>query len=91
MPDPGQSAGGPPAGSPAPPPQGGPQGGAPSQQPATQLQQLLAQWGAVAKQLAASNPALASGAEKISQGIHECQSALVMPPQPTPLSQQPQV
>lgn len=91
MPDPSQQ-GGAPQGAPAPPPpQGGPQGAPPSQGQASGLQSLLAQWSQVAKQISASDPRLASGAEKVSQGIHEMQAALVMPPQPTPLSQQPQV
>ena len=78
--------------------QGAPQGGAPdagSQQPqgqqdtATQLQQLLAKWYTAAKQMASSDPRLASGANKVAQGCQEMQTALVTPPQPTPQSQQP--
>lgn len=76
-------------GPPQPPPQGG---GAtpPSQGQANDLQKLLANWYQVAKQMAASDPRLASGAEKVSQGIQEMQTALVTPPQSTPLGQQPQ-
>ena len=89
-PTPDQSAGTPPAGGAgAPPPQGGGQGGPPSGGQANDLQKLLANWYQVAKQMAASDPRLASGAEKIAQGIQEMQSALVTPSQPTPMSQQP--
>lgn len=89
-----QGAGAPPGGG-APPPQGAPdQGaapqGAPSQAPANQIQMLLARWYQVAKQMAASDPRLAAGMEKIAQGIQEAQTALVSPPQPTPMGQQPQ-
>lgn len=85
----------PPTGAGAPPPQGGPdQAGAatpaPSQAPANPLQMLLARWYQTAKQMAQSDPRLASGAEKVSQGIQEMQTALVTPPQPTPTGQQPQ-
>lgn len=81
--------------SPAPPDQGAtPQGGAPpqgqpSQAPANPMQMLLARWYQTAKQIAASDPRLAAGAEKISQGIQEMQTALVSPAQPTPTGQQP--
>jgi hypothetical protein len=51
---------------------------------------LLAKWYQTAKQMAAADPRLASGAEKVSQGIQEMQTALVAPPQPTPMGQQPQ-
>lgn len=91
MPAPDQGQGGTPPG--GPPPQPPPQGGSqqpPSQGQANDLQKLLANWYQVAKQMAASDPRLASGAEKISQGIQEMQTALVTPPQPTPLGQQPQ-
>ena len=94
MPSPDQSGGAPPqpgAGAPPPPP---PQGG--GQQPpsqgggqANQLQQLFAQWYQASKQIASSDPRLASGMEKVAQGIQEAQAALVTPPQPTPMSQQP--
>ena len=82
-------------------PQGGgasasPQGGSPDQgqgqgggDQATQLQQLLARWYQTAKQMAQSDPRLASGAEKISQGIQEMQTALVTPQQPQPQGQNP--
>ena len=89
MPSPDQSGGSPQGGPPSPPPQGGGQAGPPSGQQANDLQKLLANWYQVAKQMAASDPRLASGAEKISQGIQEMQTALVTPPQPTPTSQQP--
>jgi len=85
-----QQAGGPPS---SQPPQGQGQG---QNQPtaetqATDLQRLLANWYQVAKQMASADPRLASGAEKVSQGIQEMQTALVTPPQPTPIGQQPQV
>jgi hypothetical protein len=51
---------------------------------------LLARWYQVAKQMAGSDPRLASGAEKVSQGIQEMQTALVTPPQSTSMGQQPQ-
>lgn len=63
---------------------------APSQAPGTDLQRLLAQWYQVVKQMAASDPRLAAGAEKVSQGIQDMQTALITPPQPTPMAQQPQ-
>jgi hypothetical protein len=50
---------------------------------------LFASWYQVSKQVAASDPRLASGMEKVAQGIQEAQAALVTPPQPTPTSQQP--
>jgi hypothetical protein len=97
MPAPDQGQGGTPPGgppSPPPPPQGGsPDGGQqgpPSGNDANKLQKLLANWYQVAKQMAAADPRLASGAEKVSQGIQEMQTALVTPPQPTPVGQQPQ-
>lgn len=86
----GQSSSGPPQGAPD---QGGgtaPQAAPPSQAPASPLQMLLAKWFQTAKQMAASDPRLASGMEKIAQGIQEAQTALVSPPQPTPMGQQPQ-
>ena len=86
-PPPDQGAGAQPQGAPD---QNAPQQGAPSQAPANPLQMLLARWYQTAKQMAASEPRLASGAEKISQGIQEMQTALVSPPQPTPMGQQPQ-
>jgi hypothetical protein len=72
------------------PDQNAPQQGTPSQAPANRMQMILANWYQIAKQMAASDPRLASGAEKIAQGIQEMQTALVTPPQPTPVSQQPQ-
>jgi len=93
MPSPGPDQGGaPPAGGPpSPPPQGG------GQQPpsqggggqANQLQTLLAQWFQVSKQIASSDPRLASGMEKVAQGIQEAQAALVTPQQSNSLGQQP--
>jgi len=62
---------------------------APSQAPGTDLQRLLAQWYQVVKNMAASDPRLAAGAEKVSQGIQDMQTALISPQQPTPMSQQP--
>ena len=86
---------GPQQGAGAPPPQAGPETGGPpspqpSQAPANPLQMLLARWYQTAKQMAQSDPRLAAGAEKVSQGIQEMQTALVAPPQPTPTAQQPQ-
>jgi hypothetical protein len=86
-PPPDQGAGAQPQGAPD---QNAPQQGAPSQAPANPMQMLLARWYQTAKQMAASDPRLASGAEKVSQGIQEMQTALVSPPQPTPMGQQPQ-
>jgi X-X-X-Leu-X-X-Gly heptad repeat protein len=95
MPDPQQSQGA------APPPEAGgaasaPQGGdgaqqpQPSSAPANPLQMLLAKWYLTAKQMAASDPRLASGAGKVADGIQEMQTALVSPAQPSSPSQQPQ-
>ena len=87
-----QGAGTPPQGAPdqgaaqqAPPPEA-----APSQAPANPLQMLLARWYQTAKQMASADPRLAAGAEKVSQGIQEMQTALVSPQHPTPVGQQPQ-
>lgn len=66
-----------------------PSQGAPSQGQANDLQMLLAQWYQAAKQMAAADPRLASGAEKVSQGIQEMQTALVTPPQSQPVGQNP--
>jgi hypothetical protein len=86
MPVPDQQGGAPPQGGASPSPQGGPpQGGG----QANQLQQLLAQWYQVSKQISASDPRLASGMEKVAQGIQEAQAALVTPPQSQPTAQQP--
>lgn len=69
-----------------PGPQGG-QGGTQGQ--ANALQRLLARWYQVAKQMAADDPRLASGANKVAEGIQEMQTALVTPQQQTPATQQP--
>ena len=91
MPQPDQQGGSPKRVDSPPQPQGGDQGqqGPPSQGPANQLQQLLARWSQTAKQMGASDPRLAEGAELVNQGIQKMQTALVTPPQPTPVSQQP--
>lgn len=68
---------------------GSPQQGAPSQDQASDMQMLLARWYQTAKQIAAADPRTASGMEKVAQGIQEAQTALVSPPQPTPMGQQP--
>jgi hypothetical protein len=92
MPDQQAQGAAPPAGGGAPPQAPPPadaqqqqQPQAPSQAPGTDLQRLLAQWYQVVKQMAASDPRLAAGAEKVSQGIQD-----IPPPQPTPMAQQPQ-
>lgn len=85
MPDPQASA--PQGGAGAQPPQGG--GAPPSGGQANDLQKLLANWYNVAKQMGSSDPRLASGANKVSEGIQEMQTALVTPSQPTPVGQQP--
>ena len=59
------------------------------QAPGNPLQILLAKWGKVAEQMAAADPRLASGAQKVREGIQEMQTAIVTPPQPTPMAQQP--
>jgi hypothetical protein len=90
MPDPSQGAAPPPgggAGAPTPPPQSG--GAPPQGDQANDLQKLLANWYQVTKQMAASDPRLASGANKVAEGIQEMQTALVTPSQPTPVAQQP--
>ena len=95
MPDPQQQ------GSATPPPDASgaasaPQGGdgaqqpQPSSAPANPLQMLLARWYQTAKQIAASDPRLASGAGKVADGIQEMQTALVSPAQPSTPAQQPQ-
>ena len=96
MPSPDQQGAAPPSGGAPPSPQGGDQGGPPPQggpqqggDQATQLQMLLAKWFQTSKQMAASDPRLSSGMEKVAQGIQEAQAALVTPPQPTPTAQQP--
>lgn len=90
MPDPSQGAapqpgGGAGASSQAPPSGGPPSGGG----QANDLQKLLANWYQVSKQMAASDPRLASGANKVAEGIQEMQTALVTPSQSTPTAQQP--
>ena len=96
MPDPQQSQG-----SAAPPPDASgaasaPQGGdgnqqpSPSSAPANPLQMLLAKWYQTAKQMAASDSRLASGMEKVADGVQEAQTALVSPAQPSTPAQQPQ-
>ncbi len=68
----------------APPPGAAPQQ-PPSQAPANPQQTILAQMYEVAKKLAAENPVLSSGMEKVAQGIQEAQTAmLVQAPQPGP-------
>jgi X-X-X-Leu-X-X-Gly heptad repeat protein len=95
MPDPQQQ------GSATPPPDASgaasaPQGGdgaqqpQPSSAPANPMQMLLARWYQTAKQIAASDPRLASGAGKVADGIQEMQTALVSPAQPSTPAQQPQ-
>lgn len=103
MPNPAdQQGGGPPQGGPPPgaaPPdqnggQGQPQGQGPPdtsfQAPGNPLQMLLVKWGNVAKQMAAADPRLAAGAQKVQEGIRDMQTAIVTPQQPTPMAQQPQ-
>jgi hypothetical protein len=51
---------------------------------------LLAKWSKVAEQMASADPRLASGAQKVREGIREMQTAMITPQQPTPLGQQPQ-
>ena len=90
MPMPDQQGGSPQAGGPPPPPpQGGPQQGPPSQGPANQIQQLLGNWSNVAQQVSAAYPQIAAQMNKIVQAIGEAQTAMVTPPQPTPMGQQP--
>jgi len=95
MPDPQQQ------GSATPPPDASgaassPQGGdgaqqpQPSSAPANPMQMLLARWYQTAKQMAASDPRLASGAGKVADGIQEMQTAMVSPAQPSTPAQQPQ-
>ena len=91
MPDPQQSQGSaappPDTGGAASSPQGGDQQPSPSSAPANPLQMLLARWYQTAKQMAASDPRLASGAGKVADGIQEMQTALVSPQQPSAPSQ----
>jgi hypothetical protein len=60
------------------------------QAPANPLQMLLAKWSKVAEQMAAGDPRLSAGAQKVREGIRDMQTALITPQQPTPLGQQPQ-
>ena len=85
-PDSGQGAAPQGSGTPAP---GASPSTPPSQQQASAFQKLLADWANVAKQIAAAEPRTASGMEKVSQGIQEALTALVTPPQQTPIGQQP--
>lgn len=74
------------------PDQSGAQPGPPQssfQAPANDLQMLLAKWSKVAEQMAASDPRLASGAQKVREGIREMMTATITPQQPTPMDQQP--
>ena len=52
----------------------------------SQMVKQLAIWHEAIKDLAATDPRLASGAEKVLLGIREMQTTLVTPPQPTPIS-----
>lgn len=99
MPDQGaQGAPPPPQGGGAPPPppdQNGQQPGQGDQPqsfqaPANPIQILLAKWSKVAEQMAAADPRLAAGAQKVREGIRDMQQAMITPQQPTPLGQQPQ-
>ena len=51
-----------------------------------QIVKQLAIWHEAVRDVAASDPRLASGAEKALQGIREMQTAIVTSPQPTPIS-----
>lgn len=83
MPDPQQQQqGAPPPDAGGTPPDAGAQQPAASSAPANPLQMLLAKWYQTAKQMAASDPRLASGAGKVADGIQEMQTALVSPSQP---------
>jgi hypothetical protein len=75
---------------PSSPDQGGGMQQRSSQAPATPLQMFLANLFEAVKRISAAEPRVASAMEKISQGIQEAQTALVSPPQPTPVGQQPQ-
>jgi hypothetical protein len=75
---------------PATPDQGGQQDQSSFQAPANPIQVLLAKWSKVADQIAASDPRLAAGAQKVREGIRDMQQAMITPQQPTPLGQQPQ-
>ena len=68
-------------------PDGGGQQPSPSSAPANPIQMLLARWYQTAKQMAASDPRLASGAGKVADGIQEMQTAMVSPQQPQSPSQ----
>lgn len=60
-----------------------------TQAPASDMQMLLARWYQAAKEMASADPRLASGAQKVAEGIQDMQQALVTPTQPTPVTQQP--
>jgi hypothetical protein len=95
MPDQSQGQAGAPPPSPggggsAPPDQGGQGSPSPTSAPANPMQMLLARWFKAAKEMASADPRMASGAQKVADGIQEMQTALVTPAQPTPASQQPQ-
>ncbi len=62
----------------------------PTSAPANPLQMTLARWYQVAKDMARSDPRLASGASKVADGIQEMQTALISPPQTVSPNQQPQ-
>ena len=68
-------------------PDQGQQSGAGGQ--ANDMQMLLAKWYQAAKQMGASDPKLAAGAQKVAEGIQMMQTALITPSQPQPSSQQP--
>jgi hypothetical protein len=91
MPDPSQQQS--PAAQPPPDAGGGasPDGGAqqpsPSSAPANPMQMLFARWYQTAKQMAASDPRLASAMGKVADAIQEAQTALVSPQQPQSPSQ----
>lgn len=94
MPDPQQQQS--PAASPPPDAGGGasPDGGAqqpsPSSAPANPMQMLFAKWYQTAKQIAASDPRVAAGMQKVTDGIQEAQTAMVSPSQPASPAQNPQ-
>ena len=89
MPQPDQSQGGPPQGGPPqPPPQGGGQQ-PPSQGPANQIQTLFGKWSLAAQEMAQAYPQIAAELNKIVQAIGEAQTKMIVPPQPTPNTQQP--
>lgn len=70
-------------------PDQGQQSGAGGGGQANDMQMLLAKWYQAAKQMGASDPKLAAGAQKVAEGIQMMQTALITPSQPQPSSQQP--